>query len=196
MLHIGMFRQMPTNLTYEQHLLPDYPEFTCQLPNSWLNGYTVLLYSIFHIAMPTLLFYDHVPVLAPPASMRPLIDFKVPAGFPSPAADYTEKGLDLNAFLISHKEASYFFQVTGHSMSGAGIMDGDIVLVDRAVEATHGHIVLAVIDGEYTLKRLHRLNDCIELHPENPDFSPLRLAEGQVLEVWGVVTAVVRKMRV
>lgn len=146
--------------------------------------------------MLTLTFYDHVPIVAPPPSMQPLIEFKVPAGFPSPAADYTEKGLDLNAFLISHKEASYFFQVTGNSMSGAGIMDGDIVLVDRAVEAVHGHIVLAVIDGEYTLKRLHHLNDCIELHPDNPAFSPLRLVEGQELEVWGVVTAVVRKMKV
>jgi len=145
--------------------------------------------------MPTLLFFDSVKILPVP-STRPLIGYKIAAGFPSPAADYTEKGLDLNTFLIHHKEASYFFQVTGHSMSGAGIMDGDIVLVDRAVEPQHGHIILAVVDGEYTLKRLYRVGECVELHPENSAFSPLRLVEGQTLEVWGVVTAVIRKMRV
>lgn len=132
---------------------------------------------------------------APPAK-RPLFSHKVAAGFPSPAADYAEKGLDLNAFLVLHKEASFFFVVVGESMSGAGILDGDIVLVDRSVTPAHGHIVLAVIDGEYTLKRLHRLHGVIELHPENPAFAPIRLVEGNELEVWGVVTGVIRKLRV
>lgn len=129
-------------------------------------------------------------------STRPLFQHKLAAGFPSPAADYVEKGLDLNVFLVQHKEASFFFRVVGESMSGVGIMDGDIVLVDRSVTANHGHYVLAVIDGEYTLKRLYRLHGVIELHPENPTFEPIRLIEGQELQVWGVVTGVIRKFRV
>lgn len=134
--------------------------------------------------------------LQPPRSFRPLLQHKLAAGFPSPAADYVEKGLDLNAYLVQHKEASFFFRVVGESVSGAGILDGDIVLVDRSVNPCHGHYVLAVVDGEYTLKRLHHLHGVIELHPENPSFAPIRLVEGQELQLWGVVTAVVRKYRV
>ncbi|WP_257626441.1 LexA family transcriptional regulator [Janthinobacterium sp. NKUCC06_STL] len=132
---------------------------------------------------------------APPA-VRPLFCHKIPAGFPSPAADYTEKGLDLNAFLVQHKEATFFFRVVGECLTGIGIMDGDYVVVDRSVTAAHGHIILAVIDGEYTLKRLHHQHGVIELHPENPAFAPIRLVDGNELEVWGVVTGVVRKLRV
>ncbi len=134
--------------------------------------------------------------LLPLPSARPLVQHKLAAGFPSPAADYVEKGLDLNTFLVQHKEASFFFEVVGESMSGVGIMSGDIVLVDRSVTAGHGHYVLAMIDGEYTLKRLYRQHGVIELHPENSAFAPIRLVEGQELQVWGVVTAVVRKLRV
>lgn len=134
--------------------------------------------------------------LGVPLAFRPLFCHKVAAGFPSPAADYVEKGLDLNTYLVQHKEASFFFQVVGDSMSGVGIMDGDMVLVDRSVQAVHGHYVLAVIDGEYTLKRLYRMHGIIELHPENPAYKPIRLVEGNELEVWGVVIGVIRKLRV
>ena len=137
-----------------------------------------------------------MPMLQPLPSYRPLMQHKIAAGFPSPAADYVEKGLDLNAYLVLHKEASFFFRVVGESMSGAGIMDGDIVLVDRAINPCHGHHVLAVVDGDYTLKRLHHQHGVIELHPENPAFAPIRLVDGQELQLWGVVTAVVRKYRV
>ena len=134
-------------------------------------------------------------LMAAPA-VRPLYCHKIPAGFPSPAADYTEKGLDLNTFLVQHKEATFFFRVAGECLTGIGIMDGDYVVVDRSVTAAHGHIILAVIDGEYTLKRLFHQLGVIELHPENPAFSPIRLVDGNELEVWGVVTGVVRKLRV
>lgn len=130
----------------------------------------------------------------PPAASCSLVLHRLAAGFPSPAADYAERSLDLNSYLVQHKEASFFFRVTGDSMSGAGILDGDIVLVDRAVQAQHGHIVLAVLDGEYTLKRLFRAAGAVELHPDNPAYSPIRLADGHELQVWGVVTAVVRKL--
>jgi DNA polymerase V len=138
-----------------------------------------------------------VPILhAVGPNTRPLVQHKISAGFPSPAADYVEKGLDLNTFMVQHKEASFFFTVVGESMSGIGIMDGDIVLVDRSVTPVHGHYVLAVIDGEYTLKRLHMRQGVIELHPENGAFAPIRLIDGQELQIWGVVAGVVRKYRV
>ena len=131
-----------------------------------------------------------------PPSIRPLLLHKISAGFPSPAADYVEKGLDLNVFMVQHKEASFFFMVVGDSMSDIGIMDGDIVVVDRSVTPVHGHYVLAVIDGEYTLKRLHMQHGVIELHPENRAYAPIQLIDGQELQIWGVVTGVVRKYRV
>lgn len=137
-----------------------------------------------------------VPVQHATQCVRPLFEHKVRAGFPSPAADYVEKGLDLNVFMVQHKEASFFFHVVGDSMSGIGIMDGDIVLVDRSITPAHGHYVLAVIDGEYTLKRLHIQRNEIELHPENRAYQPIRLIEGQELNIWGVVAGVVRKYRV
>jgi DNA polymerase V len=168
-----------------------------RLPEFHVNRYTVFLYSYFHIEMNSYLMHEKVPAMpAPPPSLQPLIEHKLAAGFPSPAADYAEKGLDLNAYLVPHKEASYFFHVSGQSMSHAGILDGDIVLVDRSVTPLHGHYILAVIDGDYTLKRLHLAGAVVELHPENPAFAPMRLKDGQVLEVWGVVTAVIRKIRV
>ena len=117
----------------------------------------------------------------------------IAAGFPSPAADFSESGLDLNAYLIRHRAASYYFSVEGDSMSGAGILDGDKVLVDRAVEPQHGHIVVAVVNSEYTLKRLYRRRGVLELRAENPSYSPIRFSDGEELQVWGVVVGVVRK---
>ena len=133
--------------------------------------------------------------LSPP-SPQPELCHKISAGFPSPAADYVEQGLDLNTYLVQHKAASFFFNVTGESMIGAGILDGDKVLVDRSVTPQHGHIVIAVIDAEYTLKRLYLLDGKVELHPDNPAYAPIRLVEGNELQIWGVVTAVIRKLRV
>lgn len=136
------------------------------------------------VAMPPLPILDPgIPVIpaarSPVPAVLPLFLHKLAAGFPSPATDYIEQGLDLNIFMVQHKEASYFFRVMGESMSGAGILDGDIVLVDRSVTPAHGHYVLAVIDSEYTLKRFHHVRDCIELRPENPAFSPFRWSRAQ-----------------
>lgn len=135
------------------------------------------------------------PALEPQVCEFPLILHKISAGFPSPAADYVEKSLDLNTFMVQHKEASFFFRVLGESMSGAGILDDDIVLVDRSLNAGHGDIVLAVIDGEYTLKKLFKKWGRVELHPENPVYSPIILSDGNELQIWGVVVGVVRKYR-
>lgn len=133
---------------------------------------------------------------APEPSFQPLFEHKVAAGFPSPASDYIEDALDLNEFLVRHKAASYYFNVVGDSMRDAGILDGDKVLVDRSVAPRDGHVVIAVIDSEYTLKRLSIEFGIVELRPANPAYKPIRLADGQQLEVWGVVAGVVRKIRV
>jgi len=134
-----------------------------------------------------------VATLLPPCDL-PLLLQKIPAGFPSPASDFSEGGLDINAYLIRHRAASFYFSVEGDSMSGAGILDGDKVLVDRAVESRHGHIVVAVINNEYTLKRLYRRRGVLELRSENPAYPPIRPKENEELQVWGVVIGVIRKL--
>ncbi|HMM53694.1 MAG TPA: translesion error-prone DNA polymerase V autoproteolytic subunit [Candidatus Desulfobacillus sp.] len=126
---------------------------------------------------------------------RPLLLSRVPAGFPSPADDYVEGSLDLNEHLVAHREATFFLRVQGHSMSGAGIADGDLLVVDRALEAGHGDIVVAVVDGELTVKRLWRRGARVRLVAENPAYAPIELKDGQELAVWGVVTAIVRRVR-
>lgn len=125
----------------------------------------------------------------------PLFDGNVPAGFPSPAEDYAEGRLDLNDYLVEHEAATFYVRVKGHSMSGAGILDGDIIAVDRALEAHDGDIVLAVVDGELTVKELSRKQDRVRLLPHNPDFPVIEFKPGQELLVWGVVKGVVRKLR-
>lgn len=125
--------------------------------------------------------------------LLPLAAHRVAAGFPSPATDYLEDGLDLNAYLVQHPAATFLFSVQGHSMQGAGILDGDKVVVDRAVDARHGHIVVAAVDGEFTLKRLYQRHNRVELHPENPAFTPIQFTGSTQLQIWGVVVGVVRR---
>jgi len=122
-----------------------------------------------------------------------LLTHRISAGFPSPAADYAEEGLDLNDYLVRHRAASFLFTVQGYSMQGAGIVDGDKVVVDRSIDPQHNHIVIAVVDGEYTIKRLYWRGSRIELRPENPAFQPICFADGSQLEIWGVVVGVVRR---
>ena len=129
-----------------------------------------------------------------PATVLPLFLHTVPAGFPSPATDHLDDGLDLNTYLVRHKASSYYFTVQGDSMTGACIMDGDKVLVDRSIEPRHGNFVVAVIDGAYTLKRLVRRAGELALHAENPAYPAIHLRDGEELVIWGVVVGVVRKV--
>lgn len=126
----------------------------------------------------------------------PLLLQRIPAGFPSPADEYAESALDLNTYLIRNKTATFFFRVIGDSMTEANIHDGDLLVVDRSIEPRHGHIVLAVINNEYTVKRLHSLNGVIELHAENPAYPPLCFQEHDELQVWGVVVGAVSRFPV
>jgi DNA polymerase V len=117
------------------------------------------------------------------------VDFSVPAGFPSPAEDMTIKRCDLVELLGSHPQATFYMRVSGHSMVDAGIHDQDIIVIDRAIEPRHGHIVVAVVDNEFTCKRLHKRNGRVRLESANQTFPDIRPRDGQMLEVWGVVTA-------
>lgn len=123
-----------------------------------------------------------------------LFDSSVMAGFPSPAADHAQKRIDLNDHLLLHREASFLFRVRGNSMIGVGIFDGDTIIVDRSIDAKHNHIVLAVIDEDFTIKRLYKRGKVIRLIAENPEFAPIDMKEGQELRIWGVVTFNLHKL--
>ena len=122
----------------------------------------------------------------------------VPAGFPSPADDYIEGALDLNDHLIvsGHRDATFVIRVVGWSMVGAGIHDGDEVVVDRAIKPVDGHVVVAVVNGDLTIKRLRIRKGKPVLVPENPHFAERRFddVDGDVLEIWGVATRVLHKL--
>ena len=126
---------------------------------------------------------------------RPLLGNEVPAGFPSPAQDYIEEHLDLNEHLISHPSATFFVTVAGYSMVDAGIYPEDILIVDRAVEPTHKKIVIAVVDGELTVKRLYKKSGRWFLAPENPEFESLEITRDINFHIWGVVIYSIHKMR-
>lgn len=125
----------------------------------------------------------------------PLYTERVPAGFPSPAQDYIEQTLDLNELCISHPAATFFVRVEGESMTGAGIFPNDILVVDRSLTARHGDIVIASLEREMTVKQLHLNPPPVQLRACNPAYPPLVISEGMVLEIFGVVTHVVRNLR-
>ncbi|MBS0604600.1 MAG: translesion error-prone DNA polymerase V autoproteolytic subunit [Verrucomicrobia bacterium] len=123
----------------------------------------------------------------------PIFLVSVQAGFPSPAEDYLDKTLDLNELLISHPAATFFVRVAGDSMKGAGIFSGDILVVDRSIEAADNKIIVAIVGGEFTVKRLKLRDGRICLIPENPAYPILEMKEGSDFQVWGVVTYVIHK---
>ncbi len=125
---------------------------------------------------------------------RPLFLASVSAGFPSPAEDYIEGRLDLNRHLIKHPAAAFFVRVAGDSMIGAGIHPGDILVVDRALEPQDSNVVIAVIDGELTVKRISQRHGKLFLVPDNQAYEPLEIIETMEFEVWGVVTSVIHNL--
>jgi DNA polymerase V len=125
---------------------------------------------------------------------RPLFLAPVSAGFPAPAEDYIEGRLDLNKHLIKHPAATFFVRVAGDSMTGAGIHPGDILVVDRAIEPRDASVVIAVLDGELTVKRISRRGGKLYLVPDNSLYQPLEILEGMEFEVWGVVTSVIHSL--
>lgn len=122
----------------------------------------------------------------------PFYSTPVPAGFPSPAEEHLGETLDLHELLVRRPAATFFVRVRGGSMREAGILDGDILVVDRSLTPASGRIVVAALDGELTVKTLERAGTRVRLLPANPDYLPLEVGELQQLEVWGVVIGVVR----
>ncbi len=125
----------------------------------------------------------------------PLLGTDVPAGFPSPARDYIEDVLDLNELMVANSAATYFVRVEGYSMSLANIYPGDILVVDRAKEASNNSIVIAVVDGELTVKRLKVIKNEYWLYPENNNYKALKIEEWMDFTVWGVVTWIIHKSK-
>ncbi len=124
----------------------------------------------------------------------PLFGTAISAGFPSPADDYVERNLDLNEHLIHNQQATFFLRVAGDSMSGAGIYNGDLVIVDRSLPVRHRSIVAAVLDGEIVIKRLLQLDRRIFLAAENPNFEPIEVKTESGFLVWGVVTYAIHQL--
>jgi DNA polymerase V len=139
----------------------------------------------------------HAPALDPEPLPLPLLGRRIPAGFPSPADDWLEAEIDLARWLIERPAATFLMRVSGCSMSGAGILDSDFVVVDRSLDPRPGHIVVAVCQGELTLKRLQQRKDGrMVLAAEHPDYPELVIGEERPAEVWGVVVGCVRKLAV
>lgn len=121
----------------------------------------------------------------------PLYLSKVAAGFPSPAEDYLAEKLDLNEHLIKHPTATFFVRATGNSMINAGIHENDILVVDRSLTPIHGKVVIAAVDGQLTVKRLHKKDQKYMLIPDNPDYLPIEISDDSEVYIWGVVTNVI-----
>lgn len=123
----------------------------------------------------------------------PLFLDSVQAGFPSPAQDFIEKRLDLNELVIKHPAATFFVKVQGRSMEDAHIFEGDILVVDRAITPKHEQIVVAILHGEFTVKRLIIENEKVFLAPENTAFKKIEITEAMEAKIFGVVTYIIHK---
>ena len=124
----------------------------------------------------------------------PLTNNNISAGFPSPADDFKEIRISLDKEIIKNEEATFYARVDGESMQGAGLNDGDLIVIDRSEEPKNGSIAVCFLDGEFTVKRLKLKNKEIYLMPENSKYSQIKIGEGNELSIWGIVTYVVKKM--
>ncbi len=123
----------------------------------------------------------------------PFFASKISAGFPSPADDYVELKLDLNQHLIKHPAATFYVRVKGNSMIDANIHEGDILIVDRALEAKNNDIIIGVLNGEFTVKRLKKTKSGIVLNPENTEFKPIKISSDADFQIWGVISYIIHK---
>jgi len=124
----------------------------------------------------------------------PVFIAQISAGFPSPAADYVEDKLDLNKYLIKNPPATFVIKVSGDSMTGAGIHDGDLLIVDRSIKPAHNKVVIAIVNGELSVKRLKIKQGKLSLKAENDNYPVLEITEGMEFQVWGVVTNVIHPL--
>lgn len=137
-----------------------------------------------------------IPVPADSSPMPlPMAASPVRGGFPSPAADFAVTRIDLAKELIPHPLCTFILRLTGDSMEGAGLFDGDLLVVDKILKPEHGDIVVADVDGEFTCKRLYMRHEQFMLRPENATYPDIRPKEGQHIEIWGVVTSCIKRFR-
>jgi len=118
----------------------------------------------------------------------------ISAGFPSPADDFKEFKISLDKTLVKNKEATFYARVSGQSMIGAGLDDGDLLVVDKSLEPQHNKIAVCFIDGEFTVKRLRVTKEGVYLLPENPAYEPLLVTNDNDFQIWGIVTHVIKKL--
>tara|TARA_B100001939_G_scaffold253169_1_gene220134 strand:+ start:1692 stop:2123 length:432 start_codon:yes stop_codon:yes gene_type:complete len=119
---------------------------------------------------------------------------KISAGFPSPADDFKELRISIDQEVVRNEEATFYARVSGESMQGAGLDDGDLLVIDRSIEPKNGKIAVCCIDGEFTVKRLKVVEDGVFLIPENPKYQSIKVTEENELIIWGIVTYVVKKV--
>ena len=131
--------------------------------------------------------------LAAVSLMLPIAAGFIHAGFPSPAEDFEVNRLDIAQILIQHPQSTYFWRARGISMRDKGIDDGDLLVVDRALRPQHGHIVVASVDGEFTVKELFQRSGRMRLKAANPTFPDIIPKDGQTIEIWGVVTSGIKR---
>jgi len=120
---------------------------------------------------------------------------KVQAGFPSPANDFIDKKLDLNSLVIKNESATFFVKVDGTSMEDANIFKDDILVVDRSINPSNGKIIIAILNGEFLVKRLKIIKNKFYLFAENPKFNPIEISKEEDFEIWGVVTYIIHKAK-
>tara|TARA_B100001248_G_C27308028_1_gene420472 strand:+ start:310 stop:732 length:423 start_codon:yes stop_codon:yes gene_type:complete len=123
-----------------------------------------------------------------------LIEQGVSAGFPSPADDFKETRISLDKELVKNKEATFYARVSGDSMVGGGLDDGDLLIIDRSLNPENGKIAICFIDGDFTVKRIKKEKDKFYLIPENKKYKPIELKEENEFLVWGVVTFVIKSL--
>lgn len=125
----------------------------------------------------------------------PLYTNSISAGFPSPAEDFIDKKLDLNEYLIKNPLTTFFVKVSGNSMINAGIYDGDILIVDKSIDASNNKIIIGVINGEFTVKRISKKNNKLFLLPANDNYDPIEVTEQMDFKIWGVVVHSIHKLK-
>ena len=123
----------------------------------------------------------------------PLLPFGRSAGFPSPALDFIDLFIDLNKHLVGHPSATFYGRVQGESMKGAGINDGDLLIIDKSIEPANGKIAVCYLDGEFTLKRIKLNKNGLWLVPENDQYQAIKIEEENNLTIWGIVTYIIKK---
>ena len=146
-------------------------------------------------AFKTLVGYAEPVPFTADALHLPLVGGCVQAGFPSPAEDFNTKRIDLTEQLIRHPQATFLLRVRGDSMREVGIFDGDVLVVDKAIKPRHGHIVVALVDGEFTVKTLHSRNGEVRLVAANPTYPDIVPHEGQTIQIWGVATFTIKQFK-